>query len=85
MTRPRIKLYALSTCGHCSAVKKLLARYDSDVDVVDVDRLDGDQRKNTLEEVKQVNERLSFPTTVIGDEVIVGYKADRIKKALGDG
>ena len=49
-----------------------------------MDRLDSDQRKDTLEEVKQYNERLSFPTTVIGDEIIVGYKADRIKKALGN-
>ena len=84
MTRQRIKLYALSTCSHCSAVKKLLERYTTEFDVVDVDRLDSDQRKDTLEEVKQYNERLSFPTTVIGDEVIVGYKADRIKKALGN-
>jgi len=35
-----------------------------------------------LEKVKQVNDRVSFPTTVIGDDVIVGFKADRIKKAL---
>lgn len=84
MTRQRIKLYALSTCSHCSAVKKLLERYTTEFDVVDVDRLDSDQRKETLEEVKQYNKRLTFPTTVIGDEVIVGYKADRIKNALGN-
>lgn len=84
MTSARIKVYALSTCSHCRAVKKLLTRHNAEFETVDVDRLEGDQRKDTLAEVKQYNERLSFPTTVIGEEVIIGYKADRIKKALGN-
>lgn len=82
MTRRRIKLYALSTCGHCRKVKALLSDHDCDAEVVDVDRLDGEARKATLAEVKRYNERLSFPTTIIGDTVVVGYKADQIKQAL---
>lgn len=82
MTRHRITLYALSTCGHCKKVKALLAEHDCDAEVVDVDRLDGEARKATLAEVRQYNERLSFPTTIIGDTVVVGYKADQIKRAL---
>ena len=27
--------------------------------------------------------RCSFPTVIIGDDVIVGYKEDKIKEALG--
>jgi glutaredoxin len=84
MTTQRIKLYALSTCSHCKAVKELLTRHNADFDHVDVDRLDRDQRKAVIEEVKRYNERLSFPTTVIGDRVVVGYKADQIKKMLQD-
>ena len=80
MTSQKVKLYSLSTCSHCKAVKNLLAKQDIAVDVVDVDRLEGDQRNQVLEKVKQVNDRVSFPTTVIGDDVIVGFKADRIKK-----
>ena len=82
MTSQKVKLFALSTCSHCKAVKELLARHNIDVDVVNVDRLESDDRDTAIKEVKQYNERVSFPTTVIGDEVIVGYKADRIKKAL---
>jgi glutaredoxin len=82
MTRRKIKVYSLSTCSHCKAVKKLLARHNIEFDVVEVDRLDKSQRKDTIAEVKQHNERLSFPTTMIGDEVIVGYKANHIKKLL---
>jgi glutaredoxin len=36
-----------------------------------------------VEEVKKVNERCSFPTIIIGDKVIVGYKEKDIKEALG--
>jgi glutaredoxin len=82
MTSQKVKLYSLSTCSHCKAVKNLLAKQNIAVDVVDVDRLEGDRRNQVLEKVKQVNDRVSFPTTVIGDDVIVGFKADRIKKAL---
>jgi glutaredoxin-like protein NrdH len=78
----KFKLFALSTCSHCKAVKNLLSNYNIDVDVVNIDDLENDDRKDALAEVKRYNERISFPTTVIGDEVIVGYKADRIKKAL---
>ena len=77
-----MKLFALSTCSHCKAVKKLLQRYDQRVDVVNVDHLDREERDTVLKEVKRYNARVSFPTTVIGDEVIIGYKADQIKKAL---
>ena len=77
-----VKLFALSTCGHCKAVKELLAGYDCRVEVVNVDRLEGDDRDAALAEVKQYNARVSFPTTVIGDQVVVGNKTDRIKKAL---
>lgn len=82
MTSHKVKLYALSTCSHCKAVKDLLARHNIDVDVVNVDNLEGDDRDAAIKEVKQYNKRVSFPTTVIAGEVIVGNKADRIKNAL---
>ena len=77
-----IKLFSLSTCSHCKAVKELLSRHAVEAEVIDVDRLTGDRRKAVIETVKGYNERVSFPTIVIGGEVIVGYKADRIRKAL---
>jgi glutaredoxin-like protein NrdH len=45
--------------------------------------LDGEERKAILADVKKFNPRCSFPTVVIGDNVIVGYKVDKIKEALG--
>lgn len=52
-------------------------------DCVDVDLLVGKQRRDTLEEVRLFNKRCSFPTMVIGEQVIIGYKENEIKEALG--
>ena len=49
----------------------------------DVDLLKGEERAAILEDVKKWNPRCSFPTIIIGDKVIVGYKEDEIKEALG--
>jgi glutaredoxin len=50
---------------------------------VDVDLLEGDERQAILEDVKKFNPKCSFPTIIIGDKVIVGFKEEKIKEALG--
>ncbi len=79
----KIKVYSLSTCSHCKATKKFLDECTIQFDFVDVDLLEGEERKAIIQEVKHFNERCSFPTIIIGDKVIVGYKEKEIKEALG--
>ena len=83
MTDKDVKLYTLSTCSHCKSTKRLLAECTIEYDFVDVDLLEGEERKAILEDIKKVNPRCSFPTLIIGDKVIVGYKEKEIKEALG--
>ena len=78
-----IKLYAVSTCCHCKTLKEMLESERFVFDSVDVDLLAGEQRREMLAEVKQVNKRCSFPTMVIGEKVIVGFRENEIKEALG--
>jgi glutaredoxin len=52
-------------------------------DFVDVDLLEGEERKAILEDVKKINPKCSFPTIIIGDKVIVGFKESEIREALG--
>jgi glutaredoxin-like protein NrdH len=78
-----IKIYTLSTCSHCKATKKLLGECGVQYEFEDVDLLDGEERKTILEEVMKFNPQCSFPTILIGDKIIVGYKEDEIKEALG--
>jgi glutaredoxin len=80
---PQVKMYTLSTCSHCKATKKLLEECKVQYEFDDVDLLQGEERAAILEDVKKINPRCSFPTIIIGDKVIVGYKEDEIKEALG--
>lgn len=82
MTDKTIQLYSLTTCGHCKLTKKLLTECQVDFTYTDVDSLSKDERKIEIEKVKKLNPRCSFPTLVIGDQVIVGYKENDIREAL---
>ncbi len=78
-----VQVYSLSTCSHCKLTKQLLAECTVKYNFVDVDLLEGDERKAIIEDVKKFNPRCSFPTIIIGNKVIVGHKEKEIKEALG--
>ena len=79
----KVMLYALSTCSHCRNTKKFLDDNNIVYDYVYVDQTGGDERKALIEEVKEYNSNLTFPTLIIGDKVIIGFREDEIKGALG--
>jgi glutaredoxin-like protein NrdH len=83
MDQPKVFLYALSTCGHCKNTKKLLDENSVVYDYVYVDLLSKDEMGKTLDEVRKVNPQTSFPTLLIGETVIVGYRELEILEALG--
>jgi len=51
---------------------------------VEVDKLQGEAQSSVLDEVKKINPDCSFPTILIGDKVIVGYREKEIKEAIGN-
>jgi glutaredoxin len=83
MSEKQVKLYSLSTCSHCKSTKKLLNDCTVLYEFVDVDLLEGEERKAILDDVRKFNPKCSFPTIIIGDKVIVGFKEEEIKEALG--
>ncbi len=83
MSKPEVKIFSLSTCSHCRATKKFLGDCTIKYDFINVDELQGDERKAIIEDVKKFNPRCSFPTIIIGEKVIVGFKEKEIKEALG--
>ena len=83
MSDKSVKVFSLSTCSHCKSTKKFLSDCTIKYEFVDVDQLQGDERKAILEDVKKFNPRCSFPTIIIGEKVIVGFKEKEIKEALG--
>jgi len=83
MSEDNVKIYSLSTCSHCKSTKKFLSECEVKYDFVDVDLLEGEERKAILEDVKRFNPKCSFPTIIIGEKVVVGYREEEIKEALG--
>jgi glutaredoxin-like protein NrdH len=83
MEKKSIKMYTLSTCGHCKATKRFLDKCAVEYEFTDVDLLHGEERQAILEDVRKINPRCSFPTIIIGDRVISGYKEEEIREALG--
>lgn len=83
MSEKNVKIYTLSTCSHCKSTKKFLSECAVEYDFVDVDLLEGEERKAIIEDVKRFNPKCSFPTIIIGGKVIVGYREEEIKEALG--
>ena len=78
----KIMLYALSTCVWCKKTKQLLRDLGVEYDYIFVDLLEGDDKDKTMNEVKKWNSRCSFPTLVINDKCIVGFKEDEIREVL---
>ena len=77
-----VKIYTLSTCSHCKATKQFLNECAVKYEYEDVDLKHGEERAAILEEIKKWNPNCSFPTIIIGDKVIVGFKEDQIREAL---
>ena len=79
----KITLYALSTCIWCKKTKELLSSLGVSFDYIYVDLLKGEDRSSAIGKIKQYNPSTSFPTLLIGEKCIVGYREKDIKEALG--
>ena len=79
----KLVLYALSTCGWCRKTKRFLDSLGIEYYYVDVDLLQGQERKSALNEVRKWNPRRSFPTIVVNNQTcITGYSEDEILEAI---
>jgi ferredoxin-thioredoxin reductase catalytic subunit len=52
-------------------------------EIVDADLLAGAERETLLAELRTVNPSCSFPTVVVNDRAITGFKVQEIKEAIG--
>lgn len=79
----RIKVFALSTCPYCRQARAYLTENGVDFDVVEVDRLAGQDRADAVDEVKRLSGGTSFPVIVAGDRVVVGFDRAGIARLAG--
>jgi glutaredoxin-like protein NrdH len=78
-----IKMYTLTTCGHCRAAKQFLEDNGFTYRAVDLDTLSETEKEARLEELRAINPSCTVPTAIIGDRVIVGFREDGFREALG--
>lgn len=77
-----IRLYGLSSCSHCKSLRNFLMDSDVVFDWTYVDMLVGEERSEAMKELKALNPSCSFPTLVVGGEVVVGFKKDKIRELI---
>lgn len=77
-----ILLFALSTCVWCKKTKDLLDDLNVEYDFIHVDLTEGSEREDAINQLKQFNESLSFPTLVINEEVLIGFEENKMKELL---
>jgi glutaredoxin-like protein NrdH len=75
--------YGLSTCIWCKRTREFLESQDVKFDYVYVDLLQGQERKEAIEQIRRWNPATSFPTVVVDESrCVVGFKPDKLKEAL---
>ncbi len=77
-----IKIFTISTCAWCKKTKKLLKDLDVEYRYVDIDQLEGEEKKEIIGTLSDYNPKKNVPTLIIddGEEIITGFKEDKINK-----
>lgn len=78
-----VRLFALSTCVHCKAIKQLLTKNNIEFEWTDVDLLPKAERDDFFAQTAAHNPKKSFPIVIIGNKAIVGDQRNLILKELG--
>ena len=79
----RVLAYTISTCGWCKLAKKFLKDSDIEYEYVDVDRCSEEDREKIREDILSRGGRLSYPTIILGDRILItGFQEDKIREAL---
>jgi glutaredoxin-like protein NrdH len=77
-----VLLYALSTCGWCNKTKQFLKENNIEFEYIDVDLCSDEDYEKIKRDISNRGGRFSFPTIIIDDVLITGFKEDKIRESL---
>jgi glutaredoxin len=80
--KPEVILYSLTTCGHCKTLRHYLDEREVAYRVIYVDMLFGEERNRVRRRLRRLNPAFTFPTIVVGEAVVAGFKEKAISSAL---
>ncbi len=74
-----IEVFTTQTCPYCDKIKNWLDDNGYDYEEHDV----GEDKEQAKRMIKETGQR-GVPQTFVGDEAIVGFRPDKIEKAIED-
>ncbi len=77
-----ITVYALSTCPYCKRTIKFLQEKGVDFEVIFLDELEGDERKEVIKKVHEISGSYAVPLIIKGDKHVLGYDEKAIQELL---
>ena len=77
-----VRLFTLSTCGHCKNVKKLMKELGMTYRFIDVDLSPRQVKKEITLFLRENNLPISFPVIIIDNEIIIGNHEKKIIELL---
>lgn len=78
-----VRIFTISTCVHCRALKKMLDEHHVPYEFTDVDLMPKEERDSFIAAIIRFNEKKTFPVVMIGNKAIVGFQEQVIRKELG--
>jgi glutaredoxin-like protein NrdH len=84
LNKHKVVLYALSTCVWCKMTKQFLKDSAVEFEYIDVDMCEEDDKQKIREQIQNKGGSLSYPTTIVDDNIVItGFRKDKLKEALG--
>lgn len=80
----KVVVYALSTCVWCKMTKQFLEDNSVEFEYIDVDLCEEDEKEKIRQHILSKGGSLSYPTTIIDDQIVItGFRKDKLKESLG--
>ena len=79
----KVRIYSLSTCAHCAALKKMLQQHGIAYEFIDIDLMTREERQQFLQEISPYNPQKIFPIIIVNNKAIVGFRRELIERELG--
>lgn len=83
MIEPRVRIYSLSTCIHCKALKDMLFHHNISYEFTDIDLLPQEERQEFIRDISSYNPKKTFPVILVNNKAIVGFQKDLLLEELG--
>lgn len=75
--KPKVKIYSTPTCPYCQAAKEFLKEHKIKFEDIDVSK-----DPKAADEMVEKSGQMGVPVLEIGNQIIVGFDKEAIKKAL---